>query len=85
MMMDIQCPSCGTIGSQSLLQPNYAGPYRCWKCRELFYITIEDNQVKSMEPITEEKLKALQEQHRQEEEQRQQVEDLKAKFRNPPQ
>jgi DNA-directed RNA polymerase subunit RPC12/RpoP len=84
MMMNIKCPSCGTTGSQSLLEPNYAGPYRCWKCRELFFIRIEDNQVQSFEPITEEQLKELQEQHRQQEEQRRQVEELKAKFRRPP-
>jgi DNA-directed RNA polymerase subunit RPC12/RpoP len=83
MMMNIKCPSCGTEGSQSLLKPDYAGPYRCWKCRELFYITIEDNQVTHMEPITEERLKELQAEHRQEEEQRRQIEELKDKFRRP--
>jgi hypothetical protein len=53
MMITIKCPSCGTAGSQSLLEPNYRGPYRCWKCRELFAIRIENNEVKSFEPITE--------------------------------
>ena len=85
MMITIQCPSCGTAGSQSLLEPNYRGPYRCWKCRELFSIRIENNEVKSLEPITEEQLKGLQAQHQQEEEQRRQIEELKAKFRKPPQ
>ena len=84
-MITIQCPSCGTAGSQSLLEPNYRGPYRCWKCRELFSIRIENNEVKSLEPITEEQLKGLQAQHQQEDEQRRQIEELKAKFRKPPQ
>jgi uncharacterized Zn finger protein len=84
MMITIKCPSCGTEGSQSLLEPNYEGPYRCWKCRELFSIKIEDNEVMSLEPITEEQLKELQAQHQQEEEQRRQIEELKAKFRKPP-
>jgi uncharacterized Zn finger protein len=83
MMITIKCPSCGTEGSQSLLEPNYEGPYRCWKCRELFSIKIEDNEVKSWEPITEERLQELQAQHQQEEEQRRQIEELKAKFRKP--
>jgi len=61
MMITIICPSCGTEGSQSLLEPNYEGPYRCWKCRELFSIKIEGN------------------------EERRQIEELKAKFRKPPQ
>jgi hypothetical protein len=38
----------------------------------------------SLEPITEEQLKELQAQHQQEEEQRRQIEELKAKFRKPP-
>jgi uncharacterized Zn finger protein len=83
MMITIKCPSCGTEGSQSLLEPNYRGPYRCWKCRELFSIQIENNEVKSLEPINEEQLKELQAQHQQEEEQRRQIEELKAKFRKP--
>jgi len=83
-MITIKCPSCGTAGSQSLLEPDYQGPYRCWKCRQLFFIRIEDNQVKSFEPITEERLKELQEEHRQEEEQRRQIEELKDRFRRPP-
>jgi len=84
MMITIKCPSCGTEGSQSLLEPNYEGPYRCWKCRELFSIRIENNEVTSWEPITEERLKELQELHKQQEEQRRQIEELKAKFRKPP-
>jgi len=82
-MITIKCPSCGTEGSQSLLEPTYRGPYRCWKCRELFSIRIENNQVMSFEPITEEQLKEQQAQHQQEEEQRQQIEALKARFRKP--
>lgn len=76
MMITIECPKCGTAGSQSLLKPDYQGPYRCWKCRELFTITIVNNEVKSWESLTEEEL-AVQE------EQRKQAEALKAKFRKP--
>jgi uncharacterized Zn finger protein len=83
MMITIKCPSCGTEGSQSLLKPSYQGPYRCWKCRELFSINIESNEVMSMEPINEEQMKEMQAQHQQEEEQRRQIEELKAKFRKP--
>lgn len=84
MMITIKCPSCGTEGSQSLLEPNYQGPYRCWKCRELFSIRIENNEVRSFEPITEEQMKEMQAQHQQEEKQRRQIEELQAKFRKPP-
>jgi hypothetical protein len=78
MMITIECPKCGTTGSQSLLKPDYLGPYRCWKCRELFIIRIENNQVISWEPLTEEQLA-------QQEEQRKQIEALKAKFGKKPQ
>jgi hypothetical protein len=61
MMMQIKCPKCATEGSISLLEPNYQGPYRCWKCRELFQIRIENNKVVSSQPITEEDLKKIQE------------------------
>jgi uncharacterized Zn finger protein (UPF0148 family) len=84
MMITITCPSCGTAGSQSLLEPDYQGPYLCWKCRQVFFIRIENNQVTHMEPITEERLKELQAEHRQEEEQKRQIEEIKAKFRRPP-
>jgi len=70
MMITIKCPKCGTDGSQSLIEPNYEGPYRCWKCRELFTIKIENNKVVSCQPLTEEELKKIQE-----------AEELKAKFR----
>jgi hypothetical protein len=76
MMITIECPKCGTKGSQSLLKPDYQGPYRCWKCRELFTITIVNNEVQGWEPLTEEELAA-------QEEQRRQAEELRAKFRKP--
>ncbi|MGD9117212.1 MAG: hypothetical protein PVJ08_00480 [Dehalococcoidia bacterium] len=69
MMITIECPKCGTAGSQSLLKPDYEGPYRCWKCRELFTITIVNNEVKGFEPLTEEEFQKIQE-----------AEALKAKF-----
>jgi DNA-directed RNA polymerase subunit RPC12/RpoP len=77
MMITIECPKCGTKGSQSLLKPDYVGPYRCWKCRELFTITIVNNEVKGWETLTEEQLA-------QQEEQRRQIDALKAKFGKKP-
>jgi len=70
MMITIKCPKCGTEGSQSLLKPDYEGPYRCWKCRELFVITIKGNEVKGWKPLTEEEFQRMQE-----------AEALKAKFK----
>ena len=70
MMITIKCPKCGTEGSLSLVEPTYKGPYRCWKCRELFSIKIEGNELKSCEPLSQEEFERIQE-----------IEALKAKFK----
>ena len=69
-MVEIKCPKCKTDGSLSMIQPDYQGPYRCWKCRELFTIEIENKELKSCEPISQEELDRQQE-----------IEALKAKFK----
>ena len=72
MMIKIKCPKCGTVGSLTLadiLTP-YQGPYRCWKCRELFAIEIENDELKACEPLSEEEFDRQQE-----------IEALKAKFK----
>jgi|CryGeyStandDraft_7_1057128.scaffolds.fasta_scaffold197289_2 hypothetical protein len=66
----IKCPSCGTEGTLSLLNPDYEGPYTCWKCRALFSIRIQDGQLRSWQALSQEELQR-----------RQEAEALKAKFR----
>jgi hypothetical protein len=70
MIVKIRCPECETEGSFSLLESSYQGPYRCWKCRGLFTISLEDNELKSCQPLSQEELDRQQE-----------VEDLRAKFK----
>jgi hypothetical protein len=70
MITKIECPKCGVEGSISLLESNYQGPYKCWKCRELFTIRLENNQLKSCEPLSQEEF-----------DQQKEIEALKAKFR----
>ena len=70
MMFKIKCPKCGAESNISLVEPNYEGPYKCWKCRELFTITMENNEIKSCEPLSQEELDRQQE-----------IEALKAKFK----
>ena len=72
MMFKITCPECKTDGSFSLAEPGYLGPYRCWKCRELFTIKIENNTLQSCEPLSQEEYDKQQE-----------IEALKAKFKQP--
>jgi hypothetical protein len=54
----------------SLLQSNYEMPYKCWKCKEYFTLTVEDNQIKSLVKLTAEDYQKMKE-----------AEDLRAKFK----
>ena len=64
MMISITCPACQSEGKISLLEADYVGPYRCWKCRALFTITLKSNEMVSCEPLTEEELTQQQEMQR---------------------
>jgi hypothetical protein len=70
MMLKIKCVSCGTDGWMSLLQSTYQMPYRCWKCKEFFTLTVEDNEVKSLVKLSPEEYQKMKE-----------VEELRAKFK----
>jgi hypothetical protein len=69
MAIKIKCPACETEGSISLLDQEFTGPYRCWKCRALYTINIHEGEVASIEPLSEEALEKLK-----------QLEELKKKF-----
>ena len=70
MIVKIKCPECGVEGSMSLVESSYEGPYKCWKCRTLFTLKLDNNEVKSCEPLSQEEFDRQQE-----------VEALKAKFK----
>ena len=70
MLVKIKCPGCAAEGSISLLKPTYEGPYKCWKCRELYYVVLSNNEMQSCRPLEQEEFEKLQE-----------IEDLKRKFR----
>jgi hypothetical protein len=70
MMVKITCPTCNTDGFMSLLQSSYQMSYRCWKCKEFYTLSVEDNQVKSMIKLTPEEYQKMKE-----------VEDLRSKFK----
>ena len=72
MLFKISCPECKTEGSFSLSDQRYQGPYRCWKCRALYTILIEDEELKSCQPLTEDEFQKQQE-----------IEVMKRKFRKP--
>ncbi len=72
MMIKIKCPECGIEGSMSLLESSYEGPYKCWKCRALFTIRLENNELKACEPLSQEDF-----------EKQQEIEALKARLKRP--
>ena len=72
MLFKINCPKCGADGSMSLVESSYNGPYRCWKCRELFMVSLENGGLKSYEPMSQEEFQK-----------RQEMEALKSKFKRP--
>ena len=55
-MFEIKCPKCNVDGRISLVESSYHGPYRCWKCRALFTITIENNVLTACESLDQEEL-----------------------------
>jgi hypothetical protein len=60
-MIIIKCPKCEAETKLSLVESSYEGPRRCWKCRELFTIKIENNELKSCEPLSQEEFDRQQE------------------------
>ena len=71
-MITIKCPKCGTDSKLSLIQTSYYGPHKCWKCKELFTIKIENNRVVSCVPLSQEEF-----------EKQRQLEALKSKMNRP--
>jgi len=70
MLVKIKCTKCDTEGSLSLSTPSYQGSYLCWKCRQPFTLTMENNELKSLEPLSQEEF-----------EKQQEMETLRAKFK----
>jgi len=55
-MFAIECPKCGAETGFSLIVSTYEGPFRCWKCKEAFMVIIENEELKSCKPISQEEL-----------------------------
>jgi hypothetical protein len=54
MQITVKCPACGTDSSFFLAKTDFVGPFRCWKCSELFTMKIRSSAVQSLEPLTKE-------------------------------
>jgi hypothetical protein len=51
MLVNITCPKCNTNGGFSITDAYYIGPYKCWKCRAVLKIHLENNRLQSCEPM----------------------------------
>jgi hypothetical protein len=65
------------------VEQDYEGPFSCWKCHNLFSITIQGQQVKSWQPLSREEFQRQQEAEDLKAKLRQEAEALKAKFGRP--
>ena len=53
-MMNIKCPKCNEINKIILVDEKYEDPFRCWKCKAVFKVEIERNELKSVVPMSKE-------------------------------
>jgi hypothetical protein len=51
MLVNITCPKCNTSGGFSITDAYYIGPYKCWKCRAVLKINLENNRLISCEAM----------------------------------
>lgn len=72
-MLTIKCPSCATEGRISFVDPDFEGPYTCWKCHGLFSIKVQAGRLTSCQPLSREEFQRQQE-----------IEALKSQFRRSP-
>ena len=72
-MLTIKCPGCATEGRISFVDPDFEGPYTCWKCHGLFSIKVQAGQLTSCQPLSREEFQRQQE-----------IEALKSQFRRSP-
>lgn len=54
MLVTITCPNCNSDGRISLCEPDYEGPYKCWKCRKLYRVTIENDKLTECNDLSDE-------------------------------
>ncbi|MBI2869012.1 MAG: hypothetical protein HYX96_04215 [Chloroflexi bacterium] len=59
MLFKIKCPACAEEGSFSLVDQGYTGPYRCWKCKALFEVTLAHGRLESARPMSAAELESL--------------------------
>ncbi len=54
MLIKIKCSACGSDTTMSMVDSSYSMPFRCWKCKEYFTLTVENNAVVSLVKLSAE-------------------------------
>ena len=54
MQITVKCPSCNTDSSFFVAKKIFQGPFRCWKCKSLFNLKVQDGDIKLLEPLSQE-------------------------------
>ena len=54
MGIKVKCQNCNAETNLVLLDLNYDGIFRCWKCRQPHIIVIENDEIKYYKPLSDE-------------------------------
>jgi len=54
MKVDIKCPECNSDSSFFIVKNIFQGPFRCWKCKNLYTIKVKSGDLLSCEPLPKE-------------------------------
>jgi len=61
MLTKVKCPKCSSEGTFSVVDPVYDGPYKCWSCREIFRVRIENKVLVEITTLSPDQLTKFQE------------------------
>lgn len=54
MQINVKCPNCSADASFFVGKSNFHGPFRCWKCQELFTLKVDKGEINLLEPLSKE-------------------------------
>lgn len=54
MQIHIKCSNCSADSSFFVAKNSFRGPFRCWKCKELFTLQAKNGEIQLLEPLSKE-------------------------------
>ncbi len=55
VIIKVSCQRCDAETRLSLVDLNYNGLFRCWKCKQPYMFVIENDKIKYFKPLSDEK------------------------------